>query len=183
MFCQRPPVPATKRSSHQKYLIGFKYFCSHCFCLIRVHVVCESLSLRYRLYFRWSSILCVFIIFLIRSFDLLFTPFFLYKNNFIRTRASNFSKIKNNLRTFEPRIFFKNKNTEPRLLSNKNKHLNLGMFKNKSRTFEPHFWRKIKNNKATEKNSGSYKKMVYGYGIVLRLHYISFLVGVTLFFF
>ena len=32
------------------------------------------------------------------------TPFFFYKTNFIRTRASDFSKFKNNLRTTEPQI-------------------------------------------------------------------------------
>ena len=65
-------------------------------------------------------------------------------------------KIKNNLRTTEPRISWKIRTLSLVYYQVENKHLNLDMIKNKLRTFEPHFWRKIKNNRASAKSTGSY---------------------------
>ena len=50
----------------------------------------------------------------------LITPSSFYKNNFIRTRASDFLKIKNILETNEPQKRNEIKNSEPQLLILKN---------------------------------------------------------------
>ena len=79
----------------------------------------------------------------------------------MRTRASDFAKIKNNFSTTEPLIYRK-----IRTLSLGNGKIRtiicVSIIKNKLRAFEPHFSSKIKNNRASTQFYWFLKKIRVG---------------------